>query len=70
MEQAAYRHRWVLAWRELVAREPERAGRFEPVRVASLESYARGERLTDAQIAERVEQLTREPVWWQRRGES
>lgn len=62
MVQAAYRHRWVEAWRDLISREPDRRGRFEPVRVASLESFAQGEQLSDEQIVARVEELTRPRV--------
>ena len=57
MECAAYRHRWVLAYREIVARGEQ--PRFEPVRVASWDSWQKDERLTDEQIAARVEELTR-----------
>ena len=57
MECAAYRHRWVLAYR---AREETLGHRppFEPVRVASLESWQSGVLLTDEEIADRVEELT------------
>lgn len=58
MHEAAYRHRWVIAWRDLTAKDPSRVGRFEPVRLASLDSYASGETLTDQQIAHRVRKLT------------
>lgn len=57
MECAAYRHRWVLAYRALVAGGEQ--PRFEPVRVASWDSWQKDERLTDEQIAARVEELTR-----------
>lgn len=58
MECAAYRHRWVLAyWGRCgqLGRRPE----FEPVRVASWESWQSGALLTDEEITARVEELTR-----------
>lgn len=70
MVQAAYRHRWVLAWRDLIFREPDRSSRFERVRLASLDSFERGEQLDDAEIAARVDELTRAPVWWERADEN
>jgi hypothetical protein len=59
IERATYRNRWADAYRRMVDLDPERGGRFERVRVASAESFDRGERLTDMEIAHRVEQLTR-----------
>lgn len=53
LDQAAYRHRWVLEYRRLCDAEGRRLP-FERVRVESLESAQRGEELTDEQIAERV----------------
>lgn len=67
MVQAAYRHRWVVAWRDLISREPERSRRFERVRVASLASFDQGEQLDDQQIAARVEELTRATVSYEER---
>ena len=58
MECAAYRHRWVLAYRKLCGVADVRL-RFEPVRVASWDSWQKEECLTDEQIAARVEELTR-----------
>jgi hypothetical protein len=57
MECAAYRHRWVLAYR---AREGTLGRRplFDPVRVASWKSWQAGALLTDEEIAARVEELT------------
>jgi hypothetical protein len=57
MEVAAYRHRWVLEYRRLCDVEGRRLP-FERVRVASLESVARGEQLTDERIAKQVRTLT------------
>lgn len=59
VERAAYRNRWADAYRLLVLKRPDRAGRFEPVRVASAANWDRGERLTDEQIKTQVEELTR-----------
>jgi len=58
-DRAAYRNRWADAYRALVAEQPHRVGRFEPVRVASAASWDSGERLTDDDIHIRVEVLTR-----------
>ncbi len=59
IDRAAYRNRWADAYRALVAKQPHRFGRFEPVRVASAASWDSGERLTTDQIRNRVEELTR-----------
>lgn len=59
LERAAYRNEWADAYVRLYTREPARFGRYERVRLASWESWERGERLTPDQIATRVEELTR-----------
>jgi hypothetical protein len=59
LDRAAYRNRWADAYRELRARHPDLGLRFDRVRRASAESWDRDERLTDAAIYERVEELTR-----------
>jgi hypothetical protein len=57
MECAAYRHRWVLAYRDRTEKLGHRP-KFEPVRVASWESWQSGVLLTDEEIAARIEELT------------
>ncbi|TCC33883.1 hypothetical protein E0H75_42250 [Kribbella capetownensis] len=57
--RATYRNPWADAYRSLVTEQPGRDHRFELVRVASAVSWDSGERLTEDEIRERVEVLTR-----------
>lgn len=59
-DRAAYRTRWAHAYRALVDADPDREGRYEPVRLASADSWDGAERLTDDAIAARVDALTRD----------
>jgi hypothetical protein len=59
IDRAAYRNLWADAYRALVSERPGREERYERVRVASAESWDSGERLSEDEIRDRVELLTR-----------
>ncbi|WP_329484178.1 hypothetical protein OG555_18675 [Kribbella sp. NBC_01484] len=59
IERAAYRNLWADAYRALVSEHPDREQRYERVRIASAESWDSGERLSEDEIRDRVEVLTR-----------
>ena len=58
-DRAAYRNLWADAYRTLVSEHSDREQRYERIRIASAQSWDRGERLSEDEIRDRVEALTR-----------